>query len=414
MNRENSDIKRTTIFIYLLFGIGWYTENSMKFCISFSKNGGLKYWLKLLKDKNFVMKNQDAEVQNINPINVMITTIYNLSRSFEEDTKLWVDLDTINVLLKMSEVKETFRNNAYSSIINIADDKQLETLPEMKSVKLFIVDRLDNIAKDFEWDKLVREPIQMSIKGKIVKCQNHLYYESVQNLLFNTILQFKLLYKLSINKKIGTELYFENNLMKHLKTILLNGNYFEIYFILEIVAQLTFDEKIALHLKEDIPFRELVEKLNKQDVNEITSKDEKKAYYGVKTFIEQINWNFNKKVIKTDKADTAKHIMISNNKASRPLCLDIKKNLKAFGHHVWIDVSDIYGSSLDAMAKAVEDASCVLMCVTEKYRQSVYCQAEAQYAFKLKKIIIPVIMQSAYEPQGWLGMIMGVKMHVIC
>jgi hypothetical protein len=56
------------------------------------------------------------------------------------------------------------------------------------------------------------------------------------------------------------------------------------------------------------------------------------------------------------------------------------------------------------MAKAVEGAQVVLMCVTEKYRQSVNCQAEAQYAFRMNKKIIPLIMQSGYASvDGWLG-----------
>jgi hypothetical protein len=80
---------------------------------------------------------------------------------------------------------------------------------------------------------------------------------------------------------------------------------------------------------------------------------------------------------------------------------------------VWIDVNDIHGSSLEAMAQAVENSSCVLMCITEKYRQSINCQAEAQYAFKMNKKIIPIIMQSGYENvKGWLGIIMGDKIFI--
>lgn len=36
------------------------------------------------------------------------------------------------------------------------------------------------------------------------------------------------------------------------------------------------------------------------------------------------------------------------------------------------------------MAKAVENASVISMRVNEKYRQSLNCQAEAQYSFRLK------------------------------
>lgn len=105
--------------------------------------------------------------------------------------------------------------------------------------------------------------------------------------------------------------------------------------------------------------------------------------------------------------------MISYNSANRSVCLKIKKQLERFGWKVWIDVKDIHGSSLESMARAVEDASSVLICVTEKYRQSVNCQAEAQYAFKLNKHIIPLIMENGYEDvKGWLGIIMSDKIFI--
>ncbi len=53
------------------------------------------------------------------------------------------------------------------------------------------------------------------------------------------------------------------------------------------------------------------------------------------------------------------------------------------------------------MANAIEDSLCVIICMTEKYKQSSNCRAEAEYSFKLNKSIIPIIMQSNYKPNGW-------------
>ena len=61
------------------------------------------------------------------------------------------------------------------------------------------------------------------------------------------------------------------------------------------------------------------------------------------------------------------------------------------------------------MAEAVENASVFLMCVSEKYYQSPNCRLEAEYAVKLQKPIIPLIMQQDYTPLGWLGIIIGGK-----
>lgn len=73
----------------------------------------------------------------------------------------------------------------------------------------------------------------------------------------------------------------------------------------------------------------------------------------------------------------------------------------------------MHGSSMNAMAKAVENSFCVLICVTEFYRQSLYCQAEAEYAFKLNKPIIPLILESGKENvSGWLGILMASKRYI--
>lgn len=61
-------------------------------------------------------------------------------------------------------------------------------------------------------------------------------------------------------------------------------------------------------------------------------------------------------VLKTD------HIMISYNKESRELCMQIKAVLEKEGHKIWIDVEDIHGSSLESMANAIENSKCVLIC----------------------------------------------------
>ena len=45
-------------------------------------------------------------------------------------------------------------------------------------------------------------------------------------------------------------------------------------------------------------------------------------------------------------------------------------SLQAEGYHVWIDVEQMGGSTLEAMAEAVENACVVIICVSEKYKLS--------------------------------------------
>ncbi len=68
------------------------------------------------------------------------------------------------------------------------------------------------------------------------------------------------------------------------------------------------------------------------------------------------------------------HLMISYNRDSRDLCLRIKSELEKSDYKIWIDVDNIHGSSLESMANAIEQSSCVLMCMTEKYKNSQACQ----------------------------------------
>ncbi|KAI0242493.1 hypothetical protein LSAT2_013259 [Lamellibrachia satsuma] len=69
------------------------------------------------------------------------------------------------------------------------------------------------------------------------------------------------------------------------------------------------------------------------------------------------------------------------------------------------------GSTLDAMAKAVEDASVVLIAASHKYKESNNCNAEAQYAHTLRRTIIPLIVEPHYEPDGWLGMLVRPRLY---
>ena len=104
---------------------------------------------------------------------------------------------------------------------------------------------------------------------------------------------------------------------------------------------------------------------------------------------------------------TGNHVMISYQWDSQKVLVELKNRLRASGYRVWMDLEQIGGSTLDAMAKAVENSSVVLVCVSERYKESPNCRAEAKYAFQLRKEIIPLMMQRNYMPDGWLGIIVG-------
>ena len=79
---------------------------------------------------------------------------------------------------------------------------------------------------------------------------------------------------------------------------------------------------------------------------------------------------------------------------------------------MWLDIEAMGGSTLEAMASAVENAAVVLVAMSDKYKISPNCRTEAEYTFQLKKPIIPLLMQRKYRPDGWLGMLAGAKLYI--
>ena len=109
---------------------------------------------------------------------------------------------------------------------------------------------------------------------------------------------------------------------------------------------------------------------------------------------------------------TGNHVMISYQWDSQEVMVEVKNRLQASGYRVWMDLEQMGGSTLEAMAKAVENASVVLVCVSHQYKESPNCRSEAEYAYQLRKDIIPLMMQQNYKPDGWLGMIVGTKLWI--
>ncbi|KAI0233088.1 hypothetical protein LSAT2_016646 [Lamellibrachia satsuma] len=55
------------------------------------------------------------------------------------------------------------------------------------------------------------------------------------------------------------------------------------------------------------------------------------------------------------------------------------------------------------MAAAVEEASMVLIAASTKYKDSVSCRTEGEYAYNKRREIVPLIVEPGYTPDGWLG-----------
>ena len=58
------------------------------------------------------------------------------------------------------------------------------------------------------------------------------------------------------------------------------------------------------------------------------------------------------------------------------IVLRVAASMRERSFRVWVDTEMMSGSTLDAMAAAVENAHCILICVTERYKASANCRLE--------------------------------------
>jgi hypothetical protein len=105
-------------------------------------------------------------------------------------------------------------------------------------------------------------------------------------------------------------------------------------------------------------------------------------------------------------------IMISYSHKEKEICKQLYDELIRAGYRVWIDFDNMHGNVMDAMAQAIELSQIIILCMSEQYQRSNYCRAEAQYAFKRKLKMIPILVQKYYKPDGWLSFLISHLLYI--
>ena len=117
------------------------------------------------------------------------------------------------------------------------------------------------------------------------------------------------------------------------------------------------------------------------------------------------------KLLTSGGSTAATQVMLSYEWHSQAQAKALRDELVEEGFTVWMDVDRMMGSTLEAMAAAIESSDAIIMCVTNRYRESQACRTEAEYAYTRKKLMIPAMLQKNYKPDGWLGILMGSKLY---
>ncbi|CAF0829826.1 unnamed protein product [Rotaria sp. Silwood1] len=214
--------------------------------------------------------------------------------------------------------------------------------------------------------------------------------------------------------------------------------------IFEILWCLTFIEEIARALRADSNFLDKIQTISKDNNNEPLKKaidglvwkliqepvflekvekqeEEQKAHVNVINTKTKVQLGSDKKgQVRTTKQRSATptersyqyDIMISYCHVDKELTYKIQQYLVNQNFKVWIDLNNMYGPAMSAMADAVENTEFVILCMSDSYKQSTYCQAEAEYAFKCKRRLLPLVMRQGYKPDGWLGFMIGSRIYI--
>lgn len=436
------------LFLFQLVPVLWNATNKFAFFrYKFHESGGTKALLTYFSDIELVRKcirfkysieSKTDTAPGLYVIRAFIGTFNNLSKIADEIQNDLTELNATSILINLGEeVKDYFshRLSTYMAIANIMRDKEIESMSQTKQVIKDLIDLIKTGASDINSKQTSRQKVDIygSIQNICVIVTNGSSYHLVELI--------EALYRIAVNDSIKAEIY--ENIKDSILKISLNGNNVEREYAIKLLWQLCFDEIIVQKVIDNSEMLSLIEKLNKEN----DSKNLKNYCEGVLWSVKKLQEkNETPKIVSgstenesvhaapsSHNSSTKRHVMISYNRESRDLCLKIKKELEAAGHKVWIDIDDIHGSSLESMANAIEHSQCILICMTEKYKQSPNCRAvsylfylsffiikalfcnnlkEAEYAFRMNAPIIPLIMQKDYMPDGWLGLILGSKIFV--
>ena len=84
----------------------------------------------------------------------------------------------------------------------------------------------------------------------------------------------------------------------------------------------------------------------------------------------------------------------------QPIVIRIVEALKQRGFAVWFDLEAMSGSTLDAMAEAIEGACCALVCMTAAYKNSANCRLEGNYIHNVGLPWVPLLLEEGYVATG--------------
>ncbi|XP_071152865.1 uncharacterized protein [Mytilus edulis] len=287
----------------------------------------------------------------------------------------------LSVMLRLSKTKiAMIRAKCLIVMSYIVNDSEIHVVSTDCKVLVFIIDILKN-----------------------AKCSdNHMSYKYGMNV--SEILHG--LNNLLANDENKEKLMSLDVLNLYLEILSKNFSDEEVCLTVTGIWKLSFHDSNKEKMKINSQLLEELDRLQLSDKEDVRHAA-RGALWEINQHVEGPNLNTNSGKLEVD----CPHIMISYQWDSQSVMLKVKDRLKEAGYKVWMDVEHMTGSTLEAMALAVEKAAVVLIAMSQKYKDSPSCRSEAEYTYKLRKSFIPLRLQHRYVPDGWLGMLIGTRLY---
>jgi len=186
---------------------------------------------------------------------------------------------------------------------------------------------------------------------------------------------------------------------------------------MELLAQLTFSEKVKKDINLSNEMQPIFYKLSKLDAKKVVvEKRDQNVLVYIKSLIEIVNWNLTgneaRKSASLKENSIGNSLVISHESQKTDDSLKLKQRLESMGNKVYLSCTDT--TSLESTLNEIDKSEWVLLCITEKYRQSNFCRAVANYARQKDKRIVALIMQESCETlMGWLKVLMTTNASLI-
>lgn len=317
----------------------------------------------------------------------------NISR-FIKNTQKWNIDNSIQNIFRLSERFADIQLDCYVLLANMVDtEEQINEFPAMNNVLNEIIKMIAYLAK------------KLSLKDKTRIFRREIYLNETSQFTnqvvafdngYNLIELMLALYNFALNDKIKQLIYFDYKIKKSIKFIILNGNSTEIDYGLRLLAQLCFDRKICEDvLEEKELFGTLKEFLQ-------TKKEEKNLLEYTKAILRVMKMNGFKDEIfdgldqsKQKKRENRHTLVLSYSKLDKDEIDSIKNKLDEVKSQVKWDF--VYESSLEE----IKNSKIVLICLSQAFKKSVSCRLEIEHAFRLKKTIVPLLLQEEFKPNEW-------------